>query len=315
MKKLIRKILFGNVQISEYSNITISDKIHEKVYLQTGSNVFDVTQIHWLLCIEPIVFGVWIEKIDEKIISEIKQNCKMYFCDSIDDKNSIKKNTFASMILNFVDCVEEDKGTLFLFKLEKCHIHHLNFIKRYLLFTRYYKKNGLTFSKFKSFVSAYSYPRQVRLISFRQDDYYNIFPMDLLGEIKQQNRFVFGLRHTNVSLPKIIQTGKLVVSQVSFKHRNIIYELGKHHSSKPPSLDSLPFKLLRSKTFDFYIPDLVENYKEIKILKTKNLGSHMLLWGEIVDENNITNPSSHLFVIHFLQYLHQKNRGICYSLI
>ena len=75
--------------------------------------------------------------------------------------------------------------------------------------------------------------------------------MDLLGNVNGSKRFVFGLRHTNVSLSRIIETGKLVVSEVSFNHKNTILELGKHHSSKPPSLDSLTFDLVPSKNFGF----------------------------------------------------------------
>jgi hypothetical protein len=315
MKSYIRKILFGDIQIREYVNIAIEDGISEEVYLKAGKSVYNISQTHWLLCIEPIVFGVWFEQNGEESFSAINQKCQMYFCDSPYENNDIKKNASAILTLHCFDYIKEDFGILFLFTAIRSEIHHLNSIKRNLLFTRYYKKNGLTLSKFKYLVSVYSYPREIKLISFREGDYYNIFPMDLLGEIKSKNRYVFGLRHTNVSLPKIIQTGKLVVSEVSFQYKDIIYELGKHHSSKPPSLDSLPFGLLRSKNLNFYIPDWVKSYREIKIFKTKNLGSHMLLWGELLEENKLTNLTGDLFLIHFFHYLHQKNKGVAYSAV
>jgi hypothetical protein len=220
----------------------------------------------------------------------------------------------ATLTLDFFDSIKEENGTLLLLKLKKSNIYHLHFIKTYLLFFRYYKKDSLSFARFKSFVAAYSYPRRVRIISFRQDNYYNIFPMDLLGDIKQRGRYVFGLRHTNTALHRIIETGKLAVSEVSFKYKDIIYQLGKHHSSSPPSLDSLPFDVIFSKNFDFYIPAWVESYKEIKILKTVNMGSHMLLWGELIEEKTLTGPADHLFIVHFLHYLHQKNKGLSYRL-
>src|SRR4030095_10468657 len=132
----------------------------------------------------------------------------------------IKRKSVAVLTLIFFDLIEEENGILLLLKVQSSKIYHLNLIKTYLLFSRYYKKNGLTFSKFKSFVAAYSYPRQIRIVSFRQDDYYNIFPIDLLGPIEQSERFVFGLRHSNLALSGIIKTGKLAVSQVPFQFKD-----------------------------------------------------------------------------------------------
>ena len=304
--------MIGDAVISEYSKITIQGEIKEKVYLETSKKSIDISQNHWLLCIEPVIFGVWIEKDEFKPALMKSREYKIYF-NSCDIERTRKK-PLAELTLHFFDCIEEINGTLLLLKLEKSKIHHLNFLKTYLLFSRYYKKNGLTFSKFKSFVSAYSYPRRIRIISFRQDDYYNIFPMDLLGDIEQSNRYVFGLRHTNLALDGIIKTGKLVVSEVPYEYKDIIYQLGKHHSSKPPPLASLPFKLVQSKNFKFYIPAWAESYKEIQILKTLDLGSHMLLWGESNEKNMLNKPANHLFLIHFLQYLRQKMDSSVYDL-
>jgi hypothetical protein len=314
MKALIRKILFGDVIISEYSKITVPGDIQEKVYLETNGNIVDISQNHWLLCIEPVIFGVWIEN-DNSIPFTKKGKYKIYFNNSVNEIKDVKKKSVAILALIFFDSIKEKNGTLLLLKVQKSKIYHLNFIKTYLLFSRYYKKNGLTFSKFKTFVAAYSYPRQIRIVSFRRGDYYNIFPMDLLGNIEKSNRCVFGLRHTNLSLAGIIETKRLAVSEVPFHYKDLIFQLGKHHSSSPPPLSSLPFQLVKSKNFEFYIPDWAENYKEIKILKTLNLGSHMLLWGEAKEKNIINKPGNHLFLIHFLHYLRQKKNGIAYPLV
>jgi hypothetical protein len=314
MKSLIRKILFGDTVIGEYSKITLPDDIREKVYLEIKKTVIDVSKNQWLLCIEPVIFGVWISNKEIQPTFTKEENYKIYFNDSTNDIAHIKKKAIAVVSLTFFDFIQEENGVFLLLKVKKTKIYHLGFLKTYLLFSRYYKKNGLTFSKFKSFVAAYSYPRQIRIVSFRKDDYYNIFPMDLLGEIEQCDRCVFGLRHTNLSLAGIINTGKLAVSEVPFQYKDVIYQLGRHHSSNPPPLSSLSFDLVKSKNFEFYIPAWAENYKEIKILKTKNLGSHMLLWGESKEKNIINGPGNHLFLIHFLHYVRQKKNGITYPL-
>lgn len=302
MKRLFRKWLMGDTVFSAYSKITMADTILEKVFLQANGRIIDVSALHWILCIEPIVFGIWLEKDTDFMAEDNGRKYQLHFTD-------------ASLHLSFFNSVKDENGTLLLLKLEKSRIYHVPFIKTWLLFVRYFRTGGLTFKRFKGFVSAYSYPRRVRLISFRQGDYYNIFPMDLMGDISQRNRYVFGLRHTNIALAKIIETGKMVVSEVAHEYKDTLYELGKHHSSIPPPLDTLSFTTFSSKSLGFPVPTWVESYKEINILKHLDMGSHVLLWGEIASKNNVNNPVEHLYTVHFLHYLHQKNKGRTYKLV
>ena len=312
MKSLVRKWLMGDTVFSEYSKITADDDLAQKVWLKAEDEIIEVSPNHWLLCIEPIMYGVWLEK-KASIHLEGKKDFIMYLGGNLSNNNSRIHEPEAILTLELFDRIEESEGTLLVLKLKKTSLHQLNFIRRYLLFFRYYKKDGLTFSRFKAFVSAYSYPRRIRVVSFRKDNYYNIFPMDLLGDMAQSKRYVFGLRHTNVTLKMILETGKLVVSEVPREFQDKVYALGKHHGGNPPSIDSLPFKVTETRNFNFYIPEWVESYKEVSVIKTINMGSHMLLWGEVIAENRLKEPSAHLFLVHFLHYLHQKNLGRKYS--
>lgn len=315
MKKLLRRILLGNVEVSEYSTVTVAGDISERVFLESGKFTIDISTIHWLLCLEPIVFGVWFRKEDHLIAVNEKAGFSMYFSDSpVDDFKMAKRNSVAIIKLNYFDKIDEANGTLYLLKLVNSEIHHTGFLKTFVLYYKYYKKPKFSFEEYKSLIAAYSYPRRVRIISFKQDDYFNIFPMDLLGEIPLAGKYVFGLRHTNVALSKIIQTKKIVVSEVPYTYKNSIYELGKHHGGAPPSRDSLPFKINQTENFRFEIPEWADSYKEIQILRTKNLGSHMLLWGEILHEERLRHSSGNLYHIHFLLYYHQKLKGSDYPL-
>ena len=316
MKSLFRKILLGDIDIKEYSTVTIEDEVKERVFLEIGKNIIEVSKIHWLLCLEPIVFGIWSKNDEYKIDLNGKTPCSMYFSDSSNNDFRIaKKSAMAIIALDYFDKIEEIDGTLYLLKLKKSKIYHANFFKIFLIFNKYYKKPKFPFEKYKSLIAAYSYPRRVRIISFKQDDYFNIFPMDLVGDISENNFYVFGLRHTNTTLSKIIETKKIVVSEVSYKYKDVIYQLGKHHGSNPPTLNSLPFKAIESEKFGFYIPEWIYSYKEIEIGKTINLGSHMLLWGNVINEKKIKEPTGNLYHIHFLLYYHQKLKGLDYPLV
>lgn len=312
MKSALKKIIVGDVPVTEYSTITMDDDIAETVYLEASQQSINISTNHYVLCLDPVTFGVWFKDKEQAIIVSKSTALKIYFCN---DFYKIKKNIVAIVDVGFTEKIEETSGTLLLLKLKSAEIYHTGFLKTQFFFHRYYKKPGLTFSYYKSLIAAYSYPRRVSVVSFKEDDYYNIFPMDLLGDIKTANRFAFGLRHTNVTLQKIIETKKIVVSEFSYTYKDIIYQLGKHHGASPPPIRSLLFRTMLSKQLKFYIPEWIESYKEIRIIKTINLGSHMLLWGEVLNEEKLTASSGHLFHIHFLQYYNQKENGITHVLV
>jgi hypothetical protein len=340
MKRIIRKLFFRDVTIREYSPVAIGEEISERVYLEMPGRILDVSQNHWLLSLEPVVLGVWMEKEEDILPFAGKPACKMYFSDRALEANGrrpaarndrsamdnyyeakgvtgmrdIRRYVVAVAELEFFDRIVENDGTLFLFRCIASSIRHISFIRTCLLFFGFYKKPRLSFRQFKSLVASHSYPRRVRVISFREGEAFNIFPMDLLGTIPARKRWVFGLRHSNHSLPRIMATGKIVVSEASSENKGTIYQLGKHHQSGLVAMDSLPFRTTGSEIFAFPVPEWAESYQEIRIVKTMNLGSHMLLWGESVNEKMVKTLSAHLFHIPFMLWLHQRKRGREYPL-
>jgi hypothetical protein len=110
-------------------------------------------------------------------------------------------------------------------------------------------------------------------------------------------------------LERIVATGRIVVSEVPAAFEDIVYKLGKHHSISPPALEALPFQVKCTKSLKFYYPSWILGYKEIRIHQTFNMGSHMLLWGEIEGEEKINDGNDHSYLIHFLQYLHLRGKG------
>ncbi|MDP4148566.1 MAG: hypothetical protein Q8927_07270 [Bacteroidota bacterium] len=309
MKELFRKILFGEALIREYATVRIGEEIRERVYLRknAGDAPRDVSRTHWVLCLDPLVFGIWTETTPDNVGDGISH--WLYFRDGpCKPGEDPERQAVAVAELEFMDRIEEAGGCLLLFRLVSCRVHHIAAFKTRLLYSKYYRKPGLSFDKLKAFATAYSYPRKVRLVSFRGENYYNIFPMDLLGDIPRAGRFVFGLRHSNVALSRIIAEKKIVVSEVPSGSKEMIYQLGSHHSSVPPPVAELPFAVIPSPAFGFWVPAWAESCKEIRILRTMDLGSHMLMWGEPVGELLLNPVSDHLHHIHFLMYLHQLKK-------
>jgi len=108
MKKLLRKILRGDTEISEYSTVTVAGEIKERVFLESGKSAIDISTIHWLLCLEPFVFGVWLTKEEQIIELREAAGFSMYFSDSpVDDFKIAKRNALAIITLEYLMAVIE----------------------------------------------------------------------------------------------------------------------------------------------------------------------------------------------------------------
>ncbi len=307
MKKLLNKLLFGQTFFKEFPAVSIDENsITEKVFLEIDGAKSDVSKKHWLLSLEPMVFGVWFDEYVPN--TNNKTDYKLSF-------NSKQNKPVAVLTLKFTELISENKGTLLLFEVDKSKLFYLNSLKTYLIYSLYYKKPSQSFNQFKNLAAAFSYPRKVRLVSFKKDDYFNIFPMDLVGSIPDTNRFVFGLRHTNSTLDKIIKTKKIVAAEFPSTLKDAVYKLSHHHSGNPPNLDSLTFKVIKTKLYEFPIPEIAIKYHEIEIIKTLNLGSHMLLWGEAINTVTGNEKEDNLYHIHFLNYHYQRKNNFQYDLV
>lgn len=314
----LRRLLVGKTEVREFSTVGIGDAVGEKVYLQAGEQLLDVTSNQWMLGLEPLTFGIWMEEGKDLPVLD---GYVIYFRRDAPDSPAaaaaaVARGAVAVAELTYFNRIDDSRGTLFLLQVAHSSIHHVNGMKARLIYERFYKKPNVSFDKLKAVATAYSYPRRVRVISFQQGaDYNYIFPMDLLGDIKQSGRYLLGMRHSNTVLSKIVDVKKIVVSEFSAEYKPAIYKLGRNHSASPPSLAELPFKVLPTEEFGFFIPEWVESYKEVRVLQTMDLGSHMLLFGEWPEDRVLKPSTPRLHHIHFLHFLQQKRRGQAYPLV
>src|SRR5699024_951515 len=116
MKALFRKWLMGNNSFSAYARISVPTGIREKVYLVQNGQAIDVSGNHWLLCIEPIVYGIWIGKEEW---FNYKDNNKYQLQLILPDNNAINTGEgIASLELDLMDCINERDGMLLLLTLK-----------------------------------------------------------------------------------------------------------------------------------------------------------------------------------------------------
>ena len=269
-------------------------EIRERVYLQAEeSHVrIDISDRHWIVCDDPFIVAVWMNPT-----LNARQRLLV-----------IANETVVGYLeLDLIDRKKIPEGELGLFKSVKAISRHSTPLRRRLMlgYLRFKQKENAS-KNLINYCVAYSYPRNVVLVSCSTDDYFNIFPMDFQGRVPETNQYLFGLRRTNKALEKIIKQRQVVVCEVPATKKNIIYQLGKHHGTAPPSIEALPFSCHFSERLVFPVPDFTTAYSEVELERFDALGSHMLMVGHVINRVVREPGDRQLYHIHSIHNAHRN---------
>jgi len=289
----IRKLLFKDEIIRTFSITRLHEnEVLESVLLKNGSHSVDVTKHHAMICLDPFCVAAWLTNEEAALIDPKK--VKMLF--------KTENGLNAEIGLSLIDKIATPNGQLFLYQIEHVKNYQLSLLHRLTLFGYFLRSKTNTFYSRRVISALYSYPRRIIIVSYSDESYCNIFPMDIQGFIAEENMYLLGLRTTNVTLDKILHAKKVVVCDTDTVDLETVYKLGKHSSKSPTGKSELPFGLAKSEQFGFPVPDFTGSYKEIEIIQHKKMGYHMLMIGKVVNAKQIKfNPSS-LYHVGFLQF-------------
>jgi hypothetical protein len=294
INRLLKNLLFKNTEKVQTFYITRLAENHvvEKVFLKKGKHEIDITLHQGMICLDPFCMAVWLPADQLNLIDP--QSADILF------KKGDKLNAVINVSL--IEKMPTGKGGLLLYKIEGVKNYQLSALHRLALFTYFLRAKTNTYYSRKVISALYSYPRRIIIVSYMDDSYYNIFPMDIQGYIPEEGLYILGLRTTNITLEKILKEKKVVVCDTDAVDINTVYDLGKHSSSAPTALEKLPFETIESELFGFYVPDFTGSYKEIEIIQHKKMGYHMLMVGKVLNEKKLKENPSSLWHIGFLQY-------------
>lgn len=298
---LVNKLFFDNKKIRTFyiTRLHPAD-VEEKVYLKNGTYQADITATNSMICLDPFCMAAWLPA-DEGTLTSNKE-AQIHFV------TGWQLNALIDVSL--IEKIPTPNGVLFLFKVERVKNFQLGPLHRLVLFAYFLRSKANTYQSRRIISAMYSYPRSIIIVSYKDDDYCNIFPMDIHGYIQQEDMYILGLRTTNVTLDKILTAKKVVVCDTNDVDIETVYNLGKHSSKSPTSADRLPFKTIESELFKFPVPEFVGSYKEIEIISNKKLGYHMLMVGKVVNKKQVKNNPSSLYHVGFLQFQNSKYESI-----
>jgi len=293
MGSVIKNTFFKDTKITTFFISRIPEGgIEEKVFLKKGKHQIDITRHQGMICLDPFCISVWLS--GDQTDGFDPQTAKIQF------KKGDKLN--ATITVSLIEKIETAKGVLLLYKIENVKNYQLSALHRLVLFRYFLRSKSNTYYSRKVISALYSYPRRIIIVSYKDEEYYNIFPMDIQSYIQEDDTYILGLRTTNVTLEKILAAGKVVVSDTDTVDINTVYNLGKHSSTAPTPVEQLPFGTTNSQLFGFPVPDFTGGYKEIEIIRHRKMGYHMLMVGKVVNEVKVKPNSSSLYHVGFLEF-------------
>ena len=253
--------------------------------------MIDVTKNHGMICLDPFCVAVWLHN-DHKELAGPEGELQF--------KKRNRVN--AAITLAFIDNIATENGALMLFKIKESSNYQLNPLHRLVLFKYLLRSPKNTYTSRKVISALYSYPRNIIMVSYQDENYCNIFPMDIHAYIEAEGLYILGLRTTNITLDKILEQKKVVVCDTDTVDINTIYNLGKHPSTSPTPKEQLPFGTTNSEIFGFPVPDTCGSYKEIEVLQNRVMGFHMLIVGRVVNFKKLKPETSSFYHVSFLQF-------------
>jgi len=293
MNELIRKLFFKGSKIKTFFISRLAEgQVEEQVFLKNGKNIIDITKHHAMICLDPFCMAVWLSVAEMGLIDGgiVKIQFKKW-----DRLN-------ASISVSLIENIATANGSLILFKIEKVKNYQLNFLHRLVFFAYLLRSPKNTYQSRRVISALYSYPRSIIIVSYHDESYCNIFPMDIHGYIEEEGLYILGLRTTNVTLNKILEAKRVVVCDTDSVDINTVYDLGKHSSTSPTPTEKLPFGITKSELFGFPVPDFSGSYKEIEIIQHKKMGFHMLMVGKVANFKKIKPTTSSFYHVGFLQF-------------
>ncbi|HEX3385462.1 MAG TPA: hypothetical protein VHS53_09755, partial [Mucilaginibacter sp.] len=288
---LIQKLFFNNAKITTFGITRLAPgQVKEQVSFKQGKHSIDVSRHQGMICLDPFCVAVWLSQEDAKQVDT--QTGTLHFT------GNGKLN--AKIKVSLIEKLPTEKGELLLYKVGKVKNYQLNPLHRQVLFRYFLRSKKNTFHHRKVISALYSYPPNIIIVSYKDNEYYNIFPMDIHSYIAEEKIYLLGLRTTNVALNKILEAKKVVVCDTNEVGIDTVYKLGKHPSADPTRINEMPFAVSESEKFGFYVPDFTGSYKEIEITTNRKMGYHMLMIGKVVNEKKLKPESSSLYHVGFL---------------
>jgi len=274
----------------------------------------DITEHHLFIGYSPLVFAF--PSFNEINLSQT-DSITIIFTEKDVDSNEIisEKDALATIYLKKLQREFTASNAIHLYEGINASHRFLSSFHQFIIQLGndlYNKKPGNVFlagNLYKQVQLAYAVPRNISLISVKQNDLFNLFPTDLHGQIDDKH-YIISLRHGGKAGQQIETIKKILVSEVQAEFYKKAYSLGKNHMQELKGKNQFLFSNELSKVLHLPLPQSATYYRELELLDSLDHGIHRFFLFNIIDQHRLGNKPMTLAHIHNVYATWRYNKGL-----
>jgi hypothetical protein len=226
-----------------------------------------------------------------------------------------QKDAVAMLYLKKIKEQKAGNETIFYYEGIKGKHRFIPFFHQFIIQLHnrlYHKKPGNVFlpgNLYKQVQIAYSLPRNISMITIRQNSLFNLFPTDLHGQVNE-NFYIISLRHDGKACEQVVNAGCILLAQVHSDFFKPAYALGKNHMQEMKERENFPFGSDISANLKLPLPPSALFYRELELKDSFIHGIHRVMLFKILYTQRIQDISSTLVHVHNVYASWRKNNDL-----
>lgn len=309
-----KRAVFGSSNLHQQCAIGLRDPQREVgVWLNGLGICLDVTDRNVMAAAQPLTLGVGLEDgCDAAAIRRSRPSLEFR-------ERGGESRLLGKIGLHLTGEIPVGGGRLVLFRAHSCKNYCLPKARLWAHYSYYaYRRwrararaGASTFrmlaNELRSVFVFYICPRPVVLVSVRDGNLANIFPMDLIGPIGARH-FTLALHRNSTAVPLMERSRRIALSSVPVEQTATAYDLGENH--KLPGVDwpQVPFATSPSTSFGIPVPQFSLRVREMQIEAVRDLGSHKLFLAKTVEDEHWAEGLQ-MFLVHGI-YQARRNHAL-----
>jgi flavin reductase (DIM6/NTAB) family NADH-FMN oxidoreductase RutF len=307
---LLRKMMLGEADLPLTYSLGLHLPQNEvAVWLHGMGEPRDVTQRHSVACTNPFLLCIGFDG-EEPPPQKTRGRLSLRFC----ERNG-ERRLLGEIGLCLSDMFPPIGSELYLFEAKSCTNFCLSRARSYThdLYQAYIrwrnrKTANVRMATMGSRCNAVVFicPRPVVLVSLRDGERGNVFPMNLMGPVGE-DRFAFALNATRRTAAVVERLGEVAFSSVPFDKLSLAREMGRNHHRELIEWEQLPFQMRRSETLGIPVPEFAQHVRELKIETVRRPGSHTFFVARMVGETNCGDGPEFCMTLGLYEAWRQRN--------
>lgn len=264
----IRRRLSAYLNVRKLHPVAMMADNQVQVFIHDGVNQYDITGFHALISLKP--FAIAVHAAAAPLLQ--KENATLQIIE--------EERTLGTLRLRTSGMENTGDMRLFIFEAALTNypvVYYKRAWNRLLLWLKNYtNKQSQNFvvppkELLKLFVFSLK-PRPVYLVSLQHEQGYDIFPVDIAGNLSETH-CLFSVRSSSAAIQHILLTKRICAVTVPFDHRQAAYRLGRFHpGSVVPEADSIQTVL--SEKWKIPVPAFAVQLQELLLEHSFIKGAH-----------------------------------------